>query len=147
MAQSPTVYGLIRKRSELAGLIEHHQDQLRQLAIDLEHLDATLRLFCPDIDLSTIKAKKLPPAHAANHGQLARFILEALRDAPKGLTSVQLANAFIAERRIHAPDKAAVSLIRKRTSYCLRYQRERGVLRSEPGPGGLLVWRITAERI
>ncbi len=138
--KSPTVYGLVRKRSEIAGLIEHYQDQLRQLAIDLEHLDATLRLFAPDIDLSTIKAKKLPPAHAANHGQLARFILEALKDAPKGLTSVQLAEAFIAERRIHAPDKATVSLIRKRVSYCLRYQRKRGVLRSEPGPGRLLVW-------
>ena len=143
MAQSPTVYGLIRKRSEIAGLIEHHQDQLRQLAIDLEHLDATLRLFAPDIDLTTIKAKKPAPAHAASHGQLARFILEALRDAPGGLTSVQIAEAFIADRRIHAPDKATVSLIRKRVGYCLRYQRERGALQSEPGLGGLLVWRVT----
>jgi hypothetical protein len=36
----PHVTGLITKRAELAGKIEHTPDQLRQLVIDLDHFDA-----------------------------------------------------------------------------------------------------------
>jgi hypothetical protein len=45
MAESHVVAALISKRAELAGLIEHQQKEMRRLADDLAHLDATLRLF------------------------------------------------------------------------------------------------------
>ena len=40
MADPHVVTGLIAKRAEIAGQIEHTQDQLRQLVIDLDHIDA-----------------------------------------------------------------------------------------------------------
>jgi hypothetical protein len=33
------------KRAEIAGKIEHLQDQLRQLVIDLDHIDASIHIF------------------------------------------------------------------------------------------------------
>ena len=46
-----TVAGLIEKRREIAGQIEHTQRELRNLVVTLDHLDATIRLFDPDADL------------------------------------------------------------------------------------------------
>jgi hypothetical protein len=48
---------LISKRAELAGLIEHQQKEMGRLADDLAHLDATLKLFSPEIDLRTIRPR------------------------------------------------------------------------------------------
>jgi hypothetical protein len=47
-----TVAGLIEKRREIAGKIEHHQRILNELIIDLDHLDHTIRLFAPELDVS-----------------------------------------------------------------------------------------------
>ena len=55
MSESHVVSALIRKRAELAGQIEGTQIRLRQFIIDLDNLDATLRLFAPDIDLEDIR--------------------------------------------------------------------------------------------
>jgi hypothetical protein len=52
MITQPNVVSALRgKRGELAGQIDALQDQLRQAMIDLDHVDCTLRLFYPDIEL------------------------------------------------------------------------------------------------
>lgn len=60
--------GLVRKRAEIAGQIEHTQDQLRQLVIDLGHIDASIHIFDPSIELEEIKARPVPPKHHAFRG-------------------------------------------------------------------------------
>jgi hypothetical protein len=45
MAEPHVLTGLIAKRAEIAGKIEHLQDQLRQLVIDLDHIDASIHIF------------------------------------------------------------------------------------------------------
>jgi hypothetical protein len=40
---------LVTKRAEMAGLIEHHRKEMGRLAVDLAYLDATLKLFSPEI--------------------------------------------------------------------------------------------------
>jgi hypothetical protein len=44
------VTGLIKKRREIAGRIEALQAQMRQALCDLDHVEASIRLFKPDID-------------------------------------------------------------------------------------------------
>jgi len=57
MAQPHVVTALIQKRAELAGQIDALQDQLRQAMIDVDHVDCTLRMFDPDVDLDEIRPK------------------------------------------------------------------------------------------
>jgi len=47
MENDHIVSGLVRKRAEIAGQIEASQEALRSLVIDLDNLDATIRLFGP----------------------------------------------------------------------------------------------------
>ena len=42
----------IAKRRELAGLIEDLQRQLKIAVCDLDHIEASLRIFVPDLDLA-----------------------------------------------------------------------------------------------
>ena len=73
------VTGLMKKRGELAGRIEHLQNELRQAIIDLDNVDATIRLFDPTVDLAEIKPRPVPPRHAAYKGEVTRIVMDTLR--------------------------------------------------------------------
>ena len=75
MENEHALSALLRKRAELAGQFEHHQAKARQLLIDLDSVDATIRMFDPDIDLTEVKPKPMPPRHAAYKGEVARIVL------------------------------------------------------------------------
>ena len=97
MAESHVVAALTSKRAELTGLIEHHWKEMGRLAGDLAHLDATLQLFSPAIDLRTIRAK----AHRVRSrffrpGECQRRVLDIFREAQgAALTSRQIGEALV----------------------------------------------------
>jgi hypothetical protein len=57
MAESHVVSGLVAKRSELAGLVQHYQSEISRLTGDLHHLDAAIKLFAPEFDLRTLPTR------------------------------------------------------------------------------------------
>lgn len=142
MAEPHVLTALIRKRAEIAGQIEHAQTTLRQLIIDLDNLDHTIRLFRPDIDLEEIRPKPLPPRNQAFKGEVSRLLLAALRQS-QGMTTQDLARHVMAERGLNTADKRLVRTIGKRVGSALRHLRTRGLVRSEKGPGQCLVWKIS----
>jgi hypothetical protein len=80
MAQSIVVHALIEKRSEVSGIIADLEERARQSKADLAHIDATLRLFDPDVYLASIKAKK--PRNQSGlfaNGEISRRCHEAIR--------------------------------------------------------------------
>lgn len=142
MAEPHVVTGLIAKRRELAGQIEHTQAALRQLIIDLDNLDATLRLFVPDIDLEEIKPKPLPPRHAAFQGEVVRLVLGTLRDASRPMTTQELTMHVMADRGLNTADKRLLKLMGKRVGACLRHHRLKGLICSAENRRGLLEWEV-----
>ena len=114
MAESHVVAALISKRAELAGLIEHQQKEMRRLADDLAHLDATLKLFSPEIDLRTIRVK----AHRMRSrffrpGECQRQVLDIFREAQgAALSSRQIGQALVARRGLE-PTTVMIEQMRK----------------------------------
>jgi hypothetical protein len=88
-----TLAGLVEKRAEIAGEISHTRAKLRQLIIDLDHVDAAIRIFDPSYDVDGIRQKFPAAAHRALRGDLTRAALDALRDAPGPMTTKELARA------------------------------------------------------
>ena len=115
---------------------------LRQAIIDLDNLDATLRLFEPDISLEEIKPKPFPPRNAAFKGEVSRIVFEALRQSSGPMTAQQLAQHFMAQRGLNIADKKLVKTIAKRISSGLRHYRNQGSLRSFEGEGSCLLWEV-----
>ena len=142
MAEPHVITALIAKRAELAGQIEHAQDQLRQLVIALDNVDATIHIFDPEIELENIKTRIVPERHRGFRGEITRIVLTTLRNAKRPLTSAEIAQRVMAERGLETTNKRLVKIIAKRTGSCLRSHRIQGTVRSEPGPDKLLVWEI-----
>jgi hypothetical protein len=130
------------KRAELAGQVDALQDQLRQAFIDMDHVDATLRMFQPDIELDEIKPKPLPPRHRAFKGQVTRSILSMLRKEGT-MDAKAITLRLMAERELNLNDADLQKAFHKRIGAALRNLRERSLVTSEQGKGGLLRWSIT----
>lgn len=129
------------KRGELAGLIDGLQDQLRAAMIDLDHVDATLRMFDPDIELDEIRPKPLPPRHHAFKGQVTRSILAMLR-SEGAMDAKAITIRLMAERELNVNDKTLTKAMHKRIGAALRNLRDRTLVSSRSGPGGRLEWSV-----
>lgn len=112
-----TVAGLVAKHKELSDLRERYRAEIKKLTIDIDHLDAAIRLFDPNADTSVIKAYVIK--HRAEKGSVKRFVLSMLREASGPLTSRQIAEAWVADRGL-AADEATVVAIRKRIGACIK---------------------------
>ena len=77
-----TLAGLVEKRAEIAGQISHTRAPLRQLIMDLDHVDAAIRIFDPSYDIERIRQKIPSAVHRAILGDMTRATLDTLRDAP-----------------------------------------------------------------
>ncbi len=143
MAEPHVISALVRKRSELAGDIERTHEQLRQMILALENLDATLLMFDPGYRVESIKPKAFrPPKDWSNRGQMTRICLSVLRQASEPLTARDIAVQLLIERALDRDDQRLLRLMTKRVGVALRGQREKGVVRAEQGPGQYVLWAL-----
>ncbi|MBY0519937.1 MAG: hypothetical protein K2P79_05875 [Sphingomonas sp.] len=140
------VEGLAKARAELAGEIERTHERLRKLALDLEHIDATLRIVAPEMAVEAIKPKVFrPPADWAKRGEMSRLVLLILRTAKAPMTTREIAERMLVERGIPSTTTALNDMTR-RVAHALRIQRERGTARSSEGEAGFwLLWEIVRD--
>ena len=145
MADPHVLTGLMAKRAEIAGKIEHLQDQLRQLVIDLDHIDASIHIFDPSIELEDIKARPVPAPHHAFRGQVTRTVLTSLRHAKKPLTTQDIAMRVMAERGLDTANVRLLKTMTKRAGACLRNLQKQGAVSHQPGPGQFMLWEVARE--
>ena len=142
-----TVSGLTAKRAELVSLRSQFQDEMKKLTVDIDHLDAAIRLFDPTAD--TYKIKRYVTKHRADKGQVKRFVLSSLRKSETPLTSRQICELWVKDRGLNA-DESTLVILRKRVGACITSCREQGLVESaglttdhdQNGPYKL--WRIKA---
>ena len=145
MVTTHAITALRDKRAELAGTVDALQDQLRQAFIDMDHIDASLRMFVPDIELEEIKPKPLPPRHRAFKGQVTRAILAMLRKEG-AMDARAITLRLMAERELNLNDAGLQKAMHKRIGAALRNLRERTLVQSVQGGKGLLRWSIAANQ-
>ena len=108
--------------------------------MDLDHVEETLRLLAPDIDIAAIAPRPVPPMHHAFRGETGRIVPESLRKAAGPLSTTQLTDCVMRERGLNLNDSKLCRTMSQRQGACLNHwKRERGVIRSMPGPGQMLL--------
>ena len=128
---------------ELAGAIERAHEELRQMILALENLDATLLMFDSDYRVVSIRPKAFrPPKDWSNRGQMTRIILSVLRQAAEPMTSRDIAVQLLIERTLDRDDQKLLRLMTKRVGVALRDQREKGAAHAEQGPGQYVLWAL-----
>jgi hypothetical protein len=133
---------LKRKRAEMTGEIALCHARLQQLSTDLEHLDATLRLFAPDFVQESVLPKVFtPPKSWSKRGEMSRAVLSILRVAKGPLNTREIA-AMIVDQRGLQNDAGILNIMTRRVGHVLRDKRERGLVRSVEETGLWLQWEV-----
>jgi hypothetical protein len=115
----------------MAALIEGMQAALSQTIADIQHIDAAIRVFRPDIDLADLPEKLAPAPFTGFRGEIQRFLLDELRKANHPLSTFDLADRVMAKRGLDPADLVVRKLIRHRTGYALAKLRNKGKVASK----------------
>ena len=133
---------LKRKRAEMTGEIALCHARLQKLSEDLEHLDATLRLFAPDFVAESILPKVfVPPKSWSKRGEMSRAVLSILRVAKGPLSTREIASMVVAQRGLDN-DPGILNIMCRRVGHVLRDKRERGLVRALEETGLWLQWEV-----
>lgn len=133
---------LKRKRADMTGEIALCNARLQKLSTDLEHLDATIRLFAPDFVQESILPRLFtPPKSWSKRGEMSRAVLSILRVAKGPLSTREIA-AMIVDQRGLQNDDGILGIMTRRVGHVLRDKRERGLVRAVEETGLWLQWEI-----
>ncbi len=140
MAELHVVGALRSKRAELAGVLRQLEQQLGQQRANLAHLDATMRLFNPDIRPNDIRPKQ-PRARNAwfRPGECLRLIYDELREATQPVTTRELAERIMRIKAIPAADDQRRELVQKTLLGSLN-EAKQTIARIETA--GVVSWRL-----
>lgn len=132
MENEHTINALQRKRSEIAGQIEQCQSRMRGLVIDLDHVDASLRLFDPQIDFKPPPARGVPSVAMAFRGEITRIMVAAFKEAGTPITSDHIVERVMLERGLNPSDLKTRKVLIGRIGAALYWWRRRGLIRECP---------------
>lgn len=124
MERPNTIAGLQAKRKQLVKLRKDLERDVRKVTCDLDHIDACIRLFDPAADTAAA-IQRYATKHRARKGQMRRFVLDRLKEAAAPITSLDIAEAWISERRLRA-DHSTTLMIRKRVGASLNTLKHAG---------------------
>src|SRR5882757_10828765 len=114
MAEQHVIGALRNKRAELAGMLRQLEQQLVQQRANLAHVDATMRLFDPDIRPKDIRPKTPRTRNAwYRTGECMRLIYDELREATQPVTTRELAERIMRVKAIPAADDHQRELVQK----------------------------------
>ncbi len=145
MGYDLTVQGLIRKRAEMAGQVTALQAQLGELIAAMSHIDASIRVFKPEIELDDLPERLAPAPFTGFRGEIQRFLLDELRKANHPLSTFELAEAVMRKRGLDPADRIVFTLIARRTGYGLAKLRKSGRVTSHRAHNSAVMqWGLTA---
>ena len=140
MAELHVIGALRNKRAELAGILRQLEQQLVQQRANLAHVDATMRLFDPDIRPNDIRPK-LPRERNAwfRQGECLRLVYDELREASQPMTTRQLAEQIMRVKAIPAADDQRRERVQKTLLASLNRAKQT-IARVEIA--GVIRWRL-----
>ena len=140
MAEMHVIGALRHKRAELAGMLRQLEQQLVQQRANLAHVDATMRLFDPDVRPKDIRPKQLRERNAwFRQGECLRLIYDELREATQPVTTRELAERIMRLKAIPPADDERRERVQKTLLASLNRARET-IARVEVA--GVVRWRL-----
>jgi hypothetical protein len=128
---------LIRKRAEMAGEAKSLAARCDQLRVDMVHLDATIRIMCPEM------AKPKVPGRGGSdwfgRGELGRMVLDTLREATAPMQVEAITRTVIAAKGLPADAKA---LRRVENMVKGALHRQNGLAVARVGDGRDIRWQL-----
>lgn len=144
MAESHVITGLVAKRAEMMGQIDHFRQELDCLAAGIAHLDATIKLFSPDFNLRTVRTKEYRRRnHFFQPGECQRMVLEIIRDLPGTFSSRMIAEQLVVRKGLEStPDM--IKQMQKNAGATLRGLEKSETIRPMGRDGTGQTWELVS---
>src|SRR5471030_1811472 len=105
MAEPHVIGALRNKRAELAGTLRQLEQQLAGHRANLAHLDATMRLFDPEVRPNDIRPRRVRARNVwFRQGECLRRIYGEPREAIQPVTTLEFAARIMRVKVISAAD-------------------------------------------
>ena len=141
MAELHVMDALREKRSELSEVVSRLEQQLAQHRGSLMHLDATMRLFDPDLlSQDTDPAQQRGRVSWFGPGECRRLIYDVLRDAAQPLATRELAGRVMAAKGIPAVDDHRTRALIQKTVLASLSRAKGTIERTEMD--GVVSWQV-----
>jgi hypothetical protein len=138
---TPAVHALKRLHAELGGKIKENRREAKQLAADMKHVEAVLKMLRPDFNLASIVPRRRnKQASPYKRGEVFRAVLEVLRVSERPITSREISEALLHKAGIAAPPLKQIRDMVGSVHTSLRNHQGKTIERA--GDGIPAKWRI-----
>ena len=135
MAEPHVLTALYGKYADVMGALRQCEGIAKKHRADLQHIEATIKLFKPDWTGDGIKPRKAhKPSRWPGRGEGMRTALAILRDATEPLTTRQIVVQVLERHTMPEPDYDELKLICASFNGCLLNQVGRGIVSVEGRP-------------
>ena len=142
MADTHVISALVKKRAELRGDIIHYKQLIATLDKDLQTIDATIKIFDVDYDISSIKPVIKSRNRFFNNGEAKVLVLEVLKSNKLPLSTDKLSEIIAVNRNLSFENKADKSNFQKSILLALNTCLSNDIVEKVSKDGLSIVWKI-----
>src|SRR6476659_5460630 len=104
----PAIQTLERLHSELGGKILENKQEHKNLAGQMRHVEAVIKMLDPGYSLRAISVKRRQPNPWFKRGTVYRRAVDVLRTAIEPLTAREIADRLLEAANVASPNKESV---------------------------------------
>lgn len=142
MADSHVISALVKKRAELRGDIIHYKQLLSLLDKDLQTIDATIKIFDVDYDVSSIKPVIKARNRFFNNGEAKILVLEVLKNSSLPISTDKISDIIATNRNLTFENKTDKSNFQKSILLALNTCLSNSIVEKVSKDGLSIVWKI-----
>ena len=142
MADTHVISALVKKRAELRGDIIHYKQLIATLDKDLQTIDATIKIFDVDYDISSIKPVIKSRNRFFNNGEAKVLVLEVLKNSNLALSTDKIADIIATNKNLSFENKADKSNFQKSILLALNTCLSNNLVEKVSKDGLSIVWKI-----
>ena len=142
MADTHIISALVKKRAELRGDIIHYKQLIATLDKDLQTIDATIKIFDVDYDISSIKPVIKSRNRFFNNGEAKVLVLEVLKSSNLPLSTDKISDIIAVNRNLSFENKTDKSNFQKSILLALNTCLSNNLVEKVSKNGLSIVWKI-----
>ena len=136
----PAIQTLERLHAELGGKMLQNKQEHANLAEQMRHVGAVIKLLDPGYSLRAISVKRRQPNPWFKRGTVYRRAVDVLRTATEPLTARDIVERVLAAANIKRPNKAALAHLTGSILASLRNHKGNSIERTNEGAPAR--WRL-----
>src|SRR5215211_5703403 len=126
----PAIQTLERLHAELGGKILENKQEHENLAAQIRHVEAVIKMLDPSYSLRAISVKRRGPNPWFKRGRVYRRAVDVLRTATEPMTAREIAERVLEAANIRSADNGAVADLTGSVLASLRNHKGRGIERA-----------------